>query len=39
MKGKKTVYPSYLKFSLENDIWKIVEEGDKITDYNINKKK
>jgi len=39
MNGKTNVYPSYLKFSKENSDWKIVEEGDKITDYNINKNK
>lgn len=39
MNGKTTLYPSYLKFSKENSDWKIVEEGDKITDYNINKTK
>lgn len=39
MNGKTNVYPSYLKFSKENNDWKIVEEGDKITDYNINKNK
>jgi uncharacterized membrane protein YvbJ len=39
MNGKTTVYPSYLKFSEEDNNWKIVEEGDKITDYNINKKR
>jgi len=37
--GKTTGFPSYLKFSDELGGWKIVEEGDKITDYNINKKK
>lgn len=38
-KGKSTDFPSYLKFSEQNGEWKIVEEGDKITDYNIDKKK
>lgn len=38
MSGKTTDYPSYLKFSKEDDKWKIVEEGDKITDYNIKKR-
>lgn len=39
LNGKKTDYPSYLKFSKQGDDWKIVEEGDKITDYNLNKHK
>lgn len=38
--GKTTDYPSYLKFSkVEMSNWLIVEEGDKITDYNLNKNK
>lgn len=37
LNGKKTNYPSYLKFSKQGNDWKIVEEGDKITDYNLNK--
>lgn len=37
--GTTTDYPSYLKFSQQGTFWKIVEEGDKITDYNINKNK
>ncbi len=39
LNGKKTDYPSYLKASQEMGVWKIVEEGDKITDYNLNKNK
>lgn len=35
--GKTIDYPSYLKFSREGAGWKVVEEGDKITDYNIGK--
>ncbi|HQV85225.1 MAG TPA: zinc-ribbon domain-containing protein [Chitinophagaceae bacterium] len=38
LNGKPTDYPSYLRFSSENGAWKIVEEGDKITDYNLGKK-
>ena len=38
LNGKSTDYPSYLRFSSENGTWKIVEEGDKITDYNLGKK-
>ncbi|MDZ4810928.1 MAG: hypothetical protein SGI96_22055 [Bacteroidota bacterium] len=37
--GSVTDFPSYLKFSLTDGIWKIVEEGDKISDYNIGKQK
>ena len=39
LNGKTTDYPSYLKFAEEAGNWKILEEGDKITDYNLNKSK
>ncbi len=39
LNSKKTDYPSYLKASQEMGVWKIVEEGDKITDYNLDKNK
>lgn len=39
LNGKSTDYPSYLKLAKESGSWKIVEEGDKITDYNLGKRK
>jgi serine/threonine protein kinase len=37
--GKTTDYPSYLHFTRENGEWKIIEEGDLMTDINVGKGK
>jgi serine/threonine protein kinase len=39
LNGKTTDYPSYLRFLRQTDGWKIVEEGDKVTDKNLVKQK
>lgn len=39
LNGKTTDYPSYLRFSKETGEWKIIEEGDLVTDKNIAKRR